>query len=169
MPRWNRASVHEARPPDHLVITDSVRPDQVGVATGNDEREKRKRHRFLQHDGEQMAFEVVDPHDREVAGVAQGFGRVHPDEQGHNKAGTVCDADQVNVLKGDVRLPQGLLNDQVNGFDMPPPGQFRHNAPVLSMDFVLRPDHIGKEPVAVFENGGGGFIARGFDTQDTHK
>lgn len=47
-------------------------------------------------------------------------------------------------------------------------GDFWNDATVLGMDIDLRHNNIGQDFLSVFDNGGGGFVARRFDSQDFH-
>ncbi len=47
-------------------------------------------------------------------------------------------------------------------------GDFGDNAAIGGVDIDLRNDDVGKNLATVFDDGGGAFVAAGFDTQYVH-
>ena len=61
-----------------------------------------------------------------------------------------------------------MADDGEDGFDVRTGSYFGDDATVGSVDVYLGNDDIGKDFDAVFYDGGGGFVAAGFDAEDFH-
>lgn len=76
--------------------------------------------------------------------------------------------DCVEMLGSEVGIGEGFFENGLNRFDMGTGGNFRYNSTVSGVNIDLRDDDIGKDFAAIFDDGGGSFVARGFNSQDFH-
>ena len=67
--------------------------------------------------------------------------------------------DGVDVFDVELGITEGLVNDGKNSLDVATGGNFWNNAAVGGVDIDLGNDDIRKDSVAIFDNGGSGFIA----------
>lgn len=65
-------------------------------------------------------------------------------------------------------LVESLVDDRKNGFEMGAGGNFGDDAAVGFEDVDLRDDDVAQNGTAVLNNGGGGFIAAGFEGENVH-
>ena len=90
------------------------------------------------------------------------------DKEGTDEARCVGYGDSVDVVNGKVGVFERFIDDGLDGFDMGASGDFRNDASVFGMDIDLRDDNVRQNMGAVCDDGGGGFVAGGFDSQDFH-
>lgn len=114
-------------------------------------------------DGVNVAFDVIDADEGELAGEADGFAVGHANEEGANEAGALGDGDGVEVLIGAAGLFHGLADDGGDGAEMLAGGEFGDDSAVFAVDIELGADDAGKDSAPVFDDGGGGFVTGGFD------
>lgn len=69
------------------------------------------------------------------------------------------DGDSIDVFNVEFSVAEGLMNDRKNSLDVATGGDFRNHATVGGVDIDLGNDDVRKESVAIFNNGGSGFIA----------
>lgn len=60
------------------------------------------------------------------------------------------------------------MDDGEDGFEVGAGGDFGDNSAVGGENVNLRDDDVAEDVDAVFDDGGGGFVARGFDSEDFH-
>lgn len=115
-----------------------------------------------------MGFEVVHgvkgfvPEDGESAG---GEGA---DEERAEEAGGVGDGDIIDVVFGEVGVSKGLVDDGEDGFEVGASGDFGNDAAVGSKNIDLGDDDVAEDAGLVCDDGGGGFVAGGFDSENIH-
>ena len=80
----------------------------------------------------------------------------------------MSDGDSIDVFNVEFCVTKGLINDGIDGLDMTASSDFWNNATVGRMNVNLGYDDVGQNMTAVFNDGGSGFVARTFDTQNTH-
>ena len=115
-----------------------------------------------------MAGHVVDPDRGQAAHQGQGLGKGETDQQRADQARSLGGGDQVDVVQGEVRLGQGLVDHRADHLDVPPRGQLGHDAAEAGMDLVLTAHHRGKHAQIAVDHGGRGVVAGGFYGQDAH-
>ncbi len=118
--------------------------------------------------GIDVGFEVVGWIKRLIVDDGDGAGGQSANEKRADETGRVRDGNCVDVINVKFSLVYGLVNNGQNGLDMAARGDFGDNASVGGMDVDLRNDDIRKNCVAIFDNGGGSFVARRLNSQDFH-
>lgn len=76
--------------------------------------------------------------------------------------------DGVEVFDAKLSIVEGLMDDGLDGFDVGAGGDLGNDATVSGMDVDLGNYYIREDVIAVFDDSGGGFVARTFDTKDAH-
>ena len=74
------------------------------------------------------------------------------------------DGDGVDLVPIEVGVMERLVDDGKNSFDVGAGGDFGDDATVGLVEIDLGNDDVAKNLRAVFDDGGGGFVATGFDT-----
>ena len=80
----------------------------------------------------------------------------------------MSDGDGIDVVPGAASVFQRTINDWHHGFKMRASGNFWDNTTVFSEDIDLGNDYVAQNVNAVFDNGGSGFVATGFNPQNFH-
>ena len=154
---------------DDFEVIMALHVDDLGVATGDDGGEKRK---FWLMAAEPVSvdvgFEVVSRIEGDIVDDGNSAGGESADKERADEAGGVSDGDGVKVFYGQVGVGESLVDDGEDGFDMATGGNFGNDATVGGMDVDLRDDNIREDGLAILNNGGGSFVAGGFDTQNFH-
>jgi hypothetical protein len=119
----------------------------------------------LTNGGFSVTGQVVDHHEGFAGGVGQGLCRRHAHEQRADQAGTLRDGDDRDVREGATGLPEGIVDDRVDGTQMVAGGDLRHDAPVRGVQRGLGGDD-RRPHMAALDDRRGGLIARGFDGED---
>src|ERR1019366_2595870 len=114
------------------------------------------------------ALNVVDPDEGHTGGEAQAFGVGEPDQQRPDQPGSHGDGDGRKVLQAGGGAKQGFANHRHDGAQVLARGQLRDHSAVLAVHRDLRGHHAREHGVAAPHHGGGGFIAGGFDAENTH-
>src|ERR1039457_1623027 len=121
---------------------------------------------FIQQDGVDVAFEVVDGDEGQPVGEGQGFGVGDADEEGSGEAGTGGDGDGVEIGEGDFSLGNGGADDGDDGAEMLAAGQFGGDTAVTGVGGDLG-GYDGREYAgAALNDSGSGLVAGGFDAED---
>ena len=147
---------------------------EVGVSARCDEAEQgesgigRGVGDVLQPRGVDVAFEVVDAHQRGLLGEREALRRIHADEERSRESGAVGDGDSVEVAQLDGRLLQGLPDDSVEGEHVLARGDLRNDAAVLGVHLDLGRDDVGVDGPPVLDDGGGRLVAGCLDAEDLH-
>ena len=154
---------------DQRIVAVSFHQDEVGVSTGGDQthqRESRRRlwvYPFLKPGCVDMPFQVVQPNEGQFVGERKALGGVNADEQGARKSGAVSNCHSVEFMRSDGCLMEGLPDDRHYSNHMLTRSDFRDDAAVLRVQRCLRCHYIGVDVLAVFNDGGSGFVTRCFD------
>lgn len=80
----------------------------------------------------------------------------------------MCNSDSINVIPGTICIFECTVHDWHHGFKMRASGNFWNNTTIFGKDIDLGNDDIAQNMNAVFDNGGGGFVTTGFDSQYFH-
>ena len=139
------------------------------MAAGNDEGEERK-FRFVatQPVGVDVRFEMMGRVKRNVVKNGGSAGGEGADKKGADEAWGMSDGNGVNVGPIELSVSEGLVKDGVDGFDMGASGDFGNNATVGGMNIDLRDDDVGKNAVAIFDDGRCGFVTRTLNSKNAH-
>ena len=139
------------------------------MAAGNDEGEERK-FRFVatQPVGVDVRFEMMGRVKRNVVKNGGSAGGEGADKKGADEAWGMSDGNGVNVGPIELSVSEGLVKDGVDGFDMRTSGNLGNNATVGGMNIDLRNDDVGKNAVAIFDDGRCGFVTRTLNSKNAH-
>ena len=139
------------------------------MAAGNDEGEERK-FRFVatQPVGVDVRFEMMGRIKRNVVKNGGSAGGEGADKKGADEAWGMSDGNGVNVGPIELSVSEGLVKDGVDGFDMRTSGNLGNNAAVGGMNIDLRNDDVGKNAVAIFDDGRCGFVTRTLNSKNAH-
>jgi S-adenosylmethionine:tRNA ribosyltransferase-isomerase len=143
---------------------------QVGVSAADHQRERRifdARAGFENH-GVDMAFDMVDADERQVAGKAERLRVGDADQQRAYQAGTFGDRDGGKIVERCAGFFESQANHGDDGAQVLARGKLGNHAAVFAVSGELRGDHGGQDGYAVGDHGGRGFIARSFDAKDFH-
>ena len=121
---------------------------------------------FIEEDGVDVAFEVVDGDEWQSLGEGEGFGVGDANEERSGEAGTAGDGDGVEVGEGDVGLGQGGAHDGDDGAEMLAAGQLGDDSAIAGVGGDLGGDDRGEDASAALDDGSGGLVAGGFDAED---
>jgi len=78
----------------------------------------------------------------------------------------VGDGDGVDLVEGEVGLLEGFAEDGEDVLDVGAAGDFGDDAAVFGVEMGLGGDDVAEDFVAVGDDGGGGFVAGGFEAQN---
>ena len=139
------------------------------MAAGNDEGEERK-FRFVatQPVGVDVRFEMMGRVKRNVVKNGGSASSEGADKKGADEAWSMSDGNGVNVGPIELSVSEGLVKDGVDGFDMGTSGNLGNNAAVGGMNIDLRNDDVGKNAVAIFDDGRCGFVTRTLNSKNAH-
>lgn len=154
---------------DDMKIVVALHIYNLRMAAGNDEGEERK-FRFVatQPVGVDVRFEMMGRVKRNVMQNGGSAGSEGADKKGADEAWGMSDGNGVNVGPIELSVSEGLVKDGVDGFDMRASGDFGNNATVGGMNIDLRNDDVGKNAVAIFDDGRCGFVTRTLNSKNAH-
>ena len=144
---------------DDMKIVVALHIYNLRMAAGNDEGEERK-FRFVatQPVGVDVRFEMMGRVKRNVVKHGGSAGSEGADKKGADEAWGMSDGNGVNVGPIELSVSKGLVKDGIDGFDMRASGDLGNNATVGGMNIDLRNDDVGKNAVAIFDDGRCGFV-----------
>lgn len=139
------------------------------MTAGNDEGEERK-FRFVatQPVSVDVGFEMMSRVKRDVVKNGGSAGGEGADKKGADEAWGMSDGNGVNVGPIELSVSKGLVEDGIDGFDMRTSGNLGNNAAVGGMNIDLRNDDVGKNAVAIFDDGRCGFVTRTLNSKNAH-
>ena len=154
---------------DDMKVVVALHIYNLRMAAGNDEGEERK-FRFVatQPVGVDVRFEMMGRVKRNVMQNGGSAGSEGADKKGADEAWGMSDGNGVNVGPIELSVNEGLVKDGVDGFDMRASGNLGDNATVGGMNIDLRNDDIGKNAVAIFDDGRCGFVTRTLNSKNAH-
>ena len=148
---------------------------QAGVATRDDEHDRRQRHLAVVEDERlDVAGKVMHGHKGEPGGGGRRLGERHADEQGADQAGPLGHRHGAEVVPRCLRVVERALDDAGDVADMLAGRQLGNDASPITMDGNLRgndvrADRPGLEPVpGLLNHSGGSFVAGSLDAEDAH-
>ncbi len=113
----------------------------------------------FKQDGMDVAFDVIDGDQRDVATEGEGLGVGDADQQRADEAGAWSHGDGVERGPIDIGVFERLTDGGDDGAEVFPRGEFGDDAAVFGVSIELRSDHAGQNASAIGNNGGCGFIA----------
>ena len=113
-----------------------------------------------------MAADVMHGNQWLAHGQRRRFGKIHTYQHRADEAGSIGHGYSVDVLPGQAGIFQCLLRQTVNGLNVLPRGDFRHNAAVDPVQVHLRCDAVRQHLPSIPDDGHGGFVTRGFNCQN---
>ena len=154
---------------DDMKVVVALHIYNLCMAAGNDEGEERK-FRFIatQPVGVDVRFEMMGRVKRNVVKNGGSAGSEGADKKGADEAWGMSDGNGVNVGPIELSVSKGLVKDGVDGFDMRASSNLRNNAAVGGMNIDLRNDDVGKNAVAIFDDGRCGFVTRTLNSKNAH-
>lgn len=90
------------------------------------------------------------------------------DKKGADEAWGMSDGNGVDVGPIELSVGEGLVKDGVDGFDMRASSDLGNNATVGGMNIDLRNDDVGKNAIAIFDDGRCGFVTRTLNSKNAH-
>ncbi len=121
---------------------------------------------FVEKDGVDMSFKMVDGDEGNVLREGQGFGVGDADEQGAGEAGAGGDGDGVQVGECDLSLFECGSDYGNDGTEMLAAGQFGDNSTIAGVGGDLRRYDGRQRAGATLDNSGCGLVAGGLDGED---
>ena len=79
------------------------------------------------------------------------------------------DGNGVEVLYGETRVGEGAMNNGEDGLEVGAGGDFGDDTAIILKNVNLRGDDVAQDGLAVFDDGGAGVVAGGFDAEDFHR
>ncbi len=154
---------------DNMEIIVALHIYNLRMAAGNDKGEERK-FRFVatQPVGVDVRFEMMGRVKRNVMQNGGSTGSEGADKKGADEAWGMSDGNGVDVGPIELSVGEGLVKDGVDGFDMRASGNLGNNATVGGMNIDLRNDDVGKNAVAIFDDGRCGFVTRALNSKNAH-
>lgn len=154
---------------DNMEIIVALHIYNLRMAAGNDKGEERK-FRFVatQPVGVDVRFEMMGRVKRNVMQNGGSTGSEGADKKGADEAWGMSDGNGVDVGPIELSVSKGLVEDGIDGFDMRTSGNLGNNAAVGGMNIDLRNDDVGKNAVAIFDDGRCGFVTRTLNSKNAH-
>src|SRR5260370_9047991 len=113
-----------------------------------------------------MAFKMIQRNERFTKFESQNFAVGHTNEQRADQSGSLRHANGVDIGEGKPSLRERFANNRNNLTKMLARGQLGHDTAVLAMNVHLRGNYARQNFASISNDGGGGFVARGFDSED---
>ena len=118
--------------------------------------------------GVDVACEVVDGDERFIQGGRESLAVGDAYEERADEAWALGDRDGVYVGELQIGLREGFADYWDDLAEVFAGGEFGDDAAVFLVDVDLRGDDVGEDVEAVGDDGGGGFVAGGFDAEDSY-
>ncbi len=151
---------------EELVISETFNTQKQSVATTDDEGGVGRDGVAAEKWGEQMALDVVHGEEGFGRTESQSLGQRGSNEEGGCEAGAGGGGDGIELGKIEARIFHGPINDQRSAGMVVARGDFGNHAAELGMNFRLAENLVREHAVEAGQNGGGGFVAGGFDGED---
>lgn len=113
--------------------------------------------------GVDVPCKVIDGDERFVQSGGESLCIGDADKECAGEAGALGDGDGVYVGELQIGLREGFADYGDDLAEVFAGGEFGDDAAVFLVDVDLRGDDVGKDVEAVGDDGGGGFVAGGFD------
>lgn len=110
---------------------------------------------------------VINGDERTIQLPCEAFGEGPPNEQRACEARATRGRDGIDCIPGKVCGIEGLLDDSWEAFDVAARGDFGDNTAV-GFVLLLGMDDRREDLATIADDGGGSFIARGFDAENNH-
>jgi hypothetical protein len=110
-----------------------------------------------------VSFDMMDRDQGDLAGEAEGLGVCDTDKERTDKAGAGGDRDGRKTAKRNARLLQSLVNNRADSAQVFARGELGNDPAILCVNVELGSDDARANAATIFDNGGGGFVARTLD------
>ena len=122
----------------------------------------------FEEDSMDVTLKMIHRNERLIERMCESLAIGNADEERANEAGTLRNANRVKIGEGQPRLEKSLPDDGHDLAEVFARGKFGHDAAVFAVNINLRGDDAGKNFAAVRDDGGSGFIARRFNTENAN-
>ncbi len=143
------------------------------MAAGGEEQAIGEQRSVSEPRGQRMRFQVVDRDQRLVVDERDGFRRGQANDDAADQTRPRGRRNTIQRAEGYLRLAHRRADNRIQRLDVGAGGDFRHHAAECRMFGDLRKHHVGQDAalpvVGPFDQGGGGFVAGGFDAEDDHR
>jgi hypothetical protein len=138
--------------PEQAVVSVALHHDQLGVAAGDDQADQREGGgrrgevfpRLEEPVGVEVPFQMVDRDQRQAARPGDRLGPVDTDHQRSRQPRALGDGEGVDVVQRETGTVERGAHGRLDRSDVPPRGEFGHDAAVLAVEVDLRGDHVGE-------------------------
>ena len=155
-----------------LVVADAAHQHELAVPARDQQHQVGEGDAVGQPRGQRMRLEVVDRDQRLAERRGQRLGRGQPDQHAADQPRPGGRGDGVDIAERQPGLRGGAGDDAVEMADMGARREFGHHAAIGGVLLELAAHDVGEDgaaPVGVaLDDGGGGFVAAGFDAQNPH-
>ncbi len=140
---------------------------QAGVAAADDQAQARKDVASGgQAAGVDVGLQMIDGHQRQASGQAQGLGGRQADQQRTGQPRRVGDRDRVELIESDAGPAQRLVDDRQDPLDVRPRCDLRHHAAESLVQMLLRGDDRREDLELVGHDRRRRFVARALEDQE---
>src|SRR5713101_1920876 len=168
------AAVQESARGQVAIFTSGLDLIKQRVSPGNDQTDRRQfrcdsRDVRLQEYRVDMPFEMIHRDEWLTEFEGKDLAVRDADQQRADQSGPLRHADGVDFGEGKSRLRECFANDWNDLPQMLARGQLGNYPSIFAMDVHLRGDHDGQNVAAIGDDGCGGFVAGGFDSEDAYR
>lgn len=157
---------------NELVFERGLEDEEVGVVAGGGEAEEGEDAWFESGGfgdegvGEGVGDDVIDRVEGFAVREGEGAGSESADKKAAEEAGAGGDGDAVDLVPGGAGFGEGFMDDGQDDLNVTAGGDLGHNPAVFFVNVDLAGDDVGADVTAVFDDGGCGFVAGGFDAEN---
>ena len=142
---------------------------QLAMATRDQQHQIRKSHVVGKPRRQGVPLQVVDCKKRQVMDSGNGLGRGHPDQEAADETRPGGGGDAVQLSEFDLRFGQGLGNQAVDVVKVGSCRDLGYDAAEGAVFIDLGQHPVGYDVAFAIDDGGGGFVATGFNSEDDHR
>ena len=124
-------------------------------------------HGTLAHDGMDMPFDVVHADQRQLVYERQRLRVCDADQERSDQAGTLRDGNRLKIFEPRPGLFERQTDGGHDGAQVLARGEFGNHAAVFGMRRNRRTHHRGTNARAILDNSRSGFVAGGFNAENT--
>jgi hypothetical protein len=153
-----------ARFAEEPVLANDANFEEMRVAAAYDQSDGGQRNRrMFEQNRVNVSFDMMDRDQGDLAGEAEGLGVCDTDKERTDKAGAGGDRDGRKTAKRNARLLQSLVNNRADSAQVFARGELGNDPAILCVNVELGSDDARANAATIFDNGGGGFVARTLD------
>jgi hypothetical protein len=137
------------------------------VAAAREQAQERGLERLVaQVERRDVPLQVVDGNEGQAVRPGDRLGGGESDEERPDEAGAACDRDAIDRRELDACLAKRLANDRRDELEMAARRDLGDDAPVASVQLVLRGDDGREHPAVARHHRGGGLVAGRLDSEN---